>query len=161
MRTIVNGKINIWADYEEIDALTDFCEQFGEVNYNDDTETLVITVENGYEDDWFNNAINAIVALHNATPDSNILLEYVVEDMDSGKTKLFECQYKKGAFRQRETNWSYDSIDSDDSFDELEEEGIYDIDEDEYCDYSHRDREGRNKFTEKEFSEWEYIDIDE
>ena len=56
---------------------------------------------------------------------------------------------------------TYDSIDSDESFDELEEEGVYDIDEDEYCDYSHRDREGRNKFTEKEFSEWEYIDIDE
>lgn len=157
MNTTINGKVVLWGCQNVLNDAIDCCEQYGEVDYNDDTETLVLILEEEWEQEWQDKGIELVSELHKNIPDVTILLSYTIQDHDSERSKIFECQYKNECCRYRDTDWFYDELsDSDMTYDEFEEEGHVDMSEDMFEEYVHH----HDEFERKDFSEWECVDWD-
>ena len=154
MNITIEGKVVFSSDIDTLEDVVDFVEQYGEVFLDDNSETLTLTLEEEWEQNWQDRAIDLINEFNDNITVDKITLLYSVCDHDSGRVKQFECQWKKEYMRYRDTDWDYDGVVDDDiSYDEFEEEGHIDMTEEDFEEYVHK--KGNNN---RIYCDWEYLD---
>ena len=162
MHRTINGKVLFAGDYSLLDKIADYCDdkQFGEIFMDDESENLILTLEEDVMRGDKEVAMNFVSKLYKRFPNAAIYMIGVIHDTASDKNKNFECQGKNDYVRYRETEWSYEALfDEDMSCEEFEEENYIDVDEDEYEEYVHRAKDGiRSEEDGNSYGDWEYLD---
>ena len=155
MNTTILGKAIFYSDIDTLESISDYIEQLGEFYLDESTETLTLTLEEEWEEDWRQRAIDLIEELNKNVSVDKISLINTIQDHDSERMKKFECQWKEEFLRCRDTDWDYDGIvDEDISYDEFGEEGHIDVSEEDFEEYVHK--KGENKSST--FNDWEYLE---
>ena len=124
MNTTILGKAIFYADIDTLETISDYMEQLGEFYLDEAAESLTLTLEEEWTEDWKQRAIDLIEEFNQNITVDKISLIYTIQDHDSERVKSFECQWKEEFLRCRDTDWDYDGVVDDDiSYDEFEEEG--------------------------------------
>ena len=155
MNTTVTGKAIFYADIDTLETMSDYMEQLGEFYIDESSESLILTLEEEWEEDWRQRAIELIEELNQNVSVDKISLIYTIQDHDSERVKKFELQWKEEFLRCRDTDWDYDGVVDDDiSYDEFGEEGHAEVSEEDFEEYVHK----KGKKKSSTFNEWEYLE---
>jgi hypothetical protein len=149
------------ADEKTLDKIADYCDkkQFGDVFLDDESDDLILTLEEGWSHGGKERVMNFVSQFHKRFPAAQIYMIGTINDEEADRVKSYECQSKGDYVRYRETEWLYDSLfDEDMSCEEFEEENYVDVDEDEYEEYVHRAKEGIRADDGEMYGDWEYLD---
>jgi hypothetical protein len=161
MHASTNCKIVFSATSERLEAAVDHLDrmQRGDYYFDDETNNLVLTIEEDFDLTNKEEIIKFIERLYKRfNKKIDIHAIGTLTAIGSEAHQKFECQCNKNFFRYRETEWSDFEIDEDLSYEEFEEENYIDIDEDEYEEYVHRAHEGIKNNGSDIYGDWDYID---
>lgn len=152
MHIASNSKLIFCNISDIVDDVIDYCEQYGEFDFDEDSEVLTLILEEEWVQNWEETYVDFIKDIHSDLPTANIMLTACLFDHDSERMKHFECQYKNDYIRWRDTDWSFEGvIDNDLTYDEFEEEGHMEVAEEDFEEYKH-------KHSFLDYSDWNYVD---
>jgi hypothetical protein len=162
MHVSTTGKVVFTAKSKLLEEVADYLEnsQYGDTFFDDEENTLIITIENNMDLDGKEAVLDFVSAIYKEFGQKlSIHMLGSMNAIDDNGSQKFECQCNKNYLRYRETEWNNAlEVDEDLSYEEFEEENYVDIDEDEYDEYMHRAHEGISNGDKDIYGDWEYIE---